>query len=155
MKALSKITMFSLVAARQFAMATSAAAVTEIFASFIPSKFGSNIRYQKSGTNDGLVYTVANSTATTLGSTAVKFSFIGGSLESLGILNASFVFSGIATDNSALSLGGLLIQSLDSGFFGFAAGKASSPPARTRPGPARRLPGGDHHRNPTRRRPTA
>ncbi|MGI4879912.1 MAG: hypothetical protein ACRYG4_20755 [Janthinobacterium lividum] len=119
MNAISKVTILSLVAAGQFALATPAAAVTEIFASYLPTAAGSNMRYQKTGLNDGLIYTVSSSTSVALGSTAVRFSFIGGPLASLGILDASFVFSGIATDNPALSLGGLLIQSLDSGFFGF------------------------------------
>lgn len=119
MNAISKVTILSLAVVGQFALATPAAAVTEIFASYLPTSPGSNMRYQKTGIADGLVYTVSNSTATTPGSTAVRFSFIGGPLASLGILDASFVFSAIATDSPALSLGGLLNQSLDSGVFGF------------------------------------
>ncbi|QYE34066.1 hypothetical protein KZX46_14815 [Polymorphobacter sp. PAMC 29334] len=119
MSVLSKITMISLAAAGSLALATPAAAVTEIFASYLPTAAGSNMRYQKTGVGNGLIYTVATPKSSSLGSTAVKFSFIGGPLASLGILDGSFVFSGIATDNPALSLGGLVIQTLDSGFFGF------------------------------------
>ncbi|UAJ12698.1 PEP-CTERM sorting domain-containing protein [Glacieibacterium megasporae] len=115
----AKLAMITLVAAGQFSISTPAAAVTEIFASYTPTRRGSNMLYFKTGSNDGRIFTVANSTATLKGATAVKFSFVGGPLASLGILNSAFTFDGIAIDNPALSLGGLLIQSLDSGTFSF------------------------------------
>lgn len=118
MNRFSRAAALAIIAAGPLLVAAPAVAATEIFASYLPTAPGSNMRYQKVGEASGLFYTVATSTSTSVGATQVRFSFIG-ALASLGILDAAFTFTGTATDNPALSAGGLLIQTLDSGSFSF------------------------------------
>lgn len=95
--------------------AQSVSAANVAFASFIPTTTGANVRYEKTGTASGAFYTIDTPTSSSAGSTDVRFSFLDPVLSSLGVLDARWTNFAATADNSALSIGGLLIQNVDSG----------------------------------------
>jgi hypothetical protein len=119
MSVITRLIASTSIAIGSLTISTPALALNDIFASYIPVRTGSNIRYEKIGVDNGSLFTIATTDGTSPGATAVRFSYVASGLTSLGILDADFFSVSTTRDNPALSIGGLLIQNIDSGSFSF------------------------------------
>ncbi len=109
---LSKITLGA-VAATMLLAATPSFAVVQTFATFSSPTGDRNLRYLSSGsqgsrTTDATVFTIATPTSTTLGATAVQFSFLSSALGPIAPfvtnVNALYTFSGVVAKGSGAGI---------------------------------------------------
>lgn len=116
---LKRITGVALAAAFMVSAVPSSAVVTT-FATFDPIGSTRNIRWVKTGTSGGQLYTTATATATTPGSAHVNFSLLGSLASYVNNANAIFTLNANTTAGHAATIaGGFLFQNVTSGTFSF------------------------------------
>lgn len=114
----------SLISAGTLAIATlsvvPASAAVTTFANYSATTTDSNLYWKKVGVSGGEIFTTSSANATTVGGSAVNYSFLQPSLLALGPLQAVFTLAGYTSQgNPAASAAGFLIQPVVTGSFSF------------------------------------
>lgn len=95
-------------------------AVITTFAAFSPTNTARNLRWVKTGTNGGVLYTTATGTATVPGAVNVKFTFLQPALNVyINDVTAKFSLNATTAGDPATLSAGNLTQNIDSGSFSF------------------------------------
>lgn len=104
------------------AAATPSQAVITTFASFQASNSVRNIRWQRQGTANGLMYTTSTGTANSVGAVDVRFSFLQNYFVANNIaqgIDAKFTLNASTTNDPAQLMSGQILQAIDTGSFSF------------------------------------